>query len=105
MHREIAYLVECHFVNQKVNHGRNILTVRMPTFYNKENICNEPGSEPKVNHNRTIKEEGKEREEEILYLDNLNTKKNNKKKDDKDDADKLLDFNKDHSEPTFKQKL
>ncbi len=65
VHRSIAYWKGCGFVNQEVNHGKNILTITVPEFYESGKTDSEPESEFKVNQQRTTKEQRKEQREEI----------------------------------------
>ncbi len=70
VHRAVQFWARCQFVNQQVIHGKNLLTITIPEYYDRSKKRSEPASEPKVNQNRTTKEEDKEDKE-----DNISSKK------------------------------
>lgn len=69
--RAIHFFEKCEIVNHKVNHGKNVITITVPEFYERKKIESEPQSEPKVNQKRTTKEEVKEVKELKTNLPNL----------------------------------
>jgi hypothetical protein len=54
-------------VNREVIHDKNLITITVVDFYNREKNKSEPSSEPKENHKRTTKEEEKEYKEYDTY--------------------------------------
>lgn len=68
IHRAVQFWCRCGFVNQQVIHGKNLLTITIPEFYERNKIRSEPASESKVNQNRTTKEEDKEDKEDNIIL-------------------------------------
>ena len=70
VHRAIQFWKNCGFVNQEVNHKKNVLTITVPEFYERLKKRTEPIIEPRPNHDRTTKEEYKQ-----LKEDNISSKK------------------------------
>lgn len=66
VHRAIQFWKKCGFVNQEVNHKKNVLTITIPEFYDRLKNRTEPIIEPRPNHDRTTKEEYKEYKEDII---------------------------------------
>ena len=59
VHRAVHFFCECHFLNQELIHDKNLLTIKVPEFYERLKKQSEPESEPEVNQKRTSKEEYK----------------------------------------------
>lgn len=58
--RAVHFWATCQYLNHKVIHDKTLLTLTIPEFYERNKKVSEPASEPKVNQNRTSKEEDKE---------------------------------------------
>lgn len=61
--RAVHFWATCQYLNHKVIHDKTLLTLTLPEFYERNKNVSEPASEPKVNQNRTSKEELKELKE------------------------------------------
>jgi len=61
--RAVHFWATCQYLNHKVIHDKTLLTITLPEFYERNKKVSEPPSEPKVNQNRTSKEEDKELKE------------------------------------------
>lgn len=66
VHRAVHFWSKCQIVRQEVIHDKTLLTITVPEFYERTKKRSEPGSEPKVNQNRTTKEEDKEDKEDNI---------------------------------------
>lgn len=61
--RAVHFWATCQYLNHEVIHDKTLLTITLPEFYERNKNVSEPASEPKVNQNRTTKEEHKEHKE------------------------------------------
>lgn len=64
VHRSIVFWKKCGFVNQEPNHGKNVITITVPEYYERLKNRTEPDIESKPNQNRTSKEKDKEDKED-----------------------------------------
>jgi len=64
--RAAHFWARCQYLRQQVIHGKTLLTVLIPEFYNRNKNQSEPESETKVSQNRATKEEYKEGKEEDI---------------------------------------
>ncbi len=65
--RAISYFEKCHFVRQEVRHGKMLLSITVPEFYDRMKKRSETTSETKARQDRDSKEEDKELKEDNIF--------------------------------------
>lgn len=58
--RAVQFFCKCQYLSQEVIHGKTLLTVLLPEFYERKKKTSDPASDPKPSQNRASKEEDKE---------------------------------------------
>ena len=61
--RSVSLFIQLQLVRQEVRHGKTVLSILLPGYYEQEENETETGSETKVRQNRDTNEEREEREE------------------------------------------
>lgn len=64
--RAVSLFTKIGFVRQEVRHKKSILTITYPGIYDEEKKTTETATETRPRHDRDIKEEDREREEEYM---------------------------------------